>query len=391
MKIYQLYNQQRSPFGGEVAVIEMTTHLLEKNGNISRLIMKSSRGVDKSLTRKIEAFFGGIYNVKSYHEMKRFLREDLPDIVHVHSVYPMFSPSVLVACRRAGIPVVMTVHSHILTCPNWYHLYKDTICEECLGGREYRCFLKNCRDNIIESFAYAVRSSVARIFRLFHDNVTLFIALTDFAKQKLVAAGFPGEQIEILSNTATFPDTVVDPATGEYIAYAGRLSLEKGVNVLLSATEHLGKIPIRLAGDGPSFQRMKAEGPANVTFVGMLCGDMLASFYRNARIVVVPSLCYEQFGLVAVEAMGHGLPVIASRIGGLPEVVDDGITGMLFEPGNPEDLARKIRFLWDNPEICRQMGNAGRKKAVQQYSQSVYYDNLMNIYLKAMKKNSNQN
>ena len=124
--------------------------------------------------------------------MRRALAEDRPDIVHVHSVYPMFSPSVLVACRKANVPVVMTVHSDILTCPTWHHLYKGRVCEDCVGGHEYRCVLKNCRNNILESSAYALRSSVARRFRLFHDNVNVLIVMTLFAKEKLQHAGFRG-------------------------------------------------------------------------------------------------------------------------------------------------------------------------------------------------------
>lgn len=389
IKVYQVYNQQRSLFGGEPAVIDMTTRLLEMHGNVSRLIMKSSRGLEKSLIKRIGAFCGGIYNVKSYYEMKRLLKEDSPDVVHVHSLYPMFSPSVLVACRQAGIPVVMTVHSHILTCPNWYHLYKGKICEECLGGHEYRCIMNNCRESILESLAYALRGSVARAFRLFHDNVTLFIALTKFAKQRLISSGFRDEQIEVVPNTATLSESIINPGNGEYIAYAGRLSLEKGVDTLLSAGSQLGFIPIKIAGDGPMFGEMSERAPANVTLVGMLPQDRLANFYSKAKAVVIPSICYEQFPIVAVEAMGHGLPVIASRLGGLPEVIDNNVTGLLFEPGNPDDCAKKIEFLWENPELCRQMGNAGKEKAFRQYSEDVYYNNLIEVYKKAMKMVNN--
>jgi glycosyltransferase involved in cell wall biosynthesis len=153
MKVLQVYNETRSRFGGEPAVVEATMRVLAQNGHEPRLLMKSSRVLENSVLKRMSAFWGGVYNIRAYHEMRRLLEKDRPDVVHVHGVFPMFSPSVLVACRRAGVPVVMTVHSHNLTCPTWHHLYKGHICEDCLGGHEYQCVLKNCRDNILESTA----------------------------------------------------------------------------------------------------------------------------------------------------------------------------------------------------------------------------------------------
>jgi len=384
MKIYQIYNEQRSLFGGEISVIEMTMRLLEINGNVTRLIMKSSRGIDKSLLKKISAFFSGIYNVNSYRQIQRLIEEDPPDVVHVHSLYPMFSPSVLVACRRAGIPVVMTLHNQSLTCPTWHHLYKGNVCEECTGGHEYRCVLKNCRENVFESIAYALRSSVARSFRIFYDNVTLFIVMTNFSKNKLINSGFRENQIVVVPNAACISNVGNKPSTGEYIAYAGRISKEKGISTLLSASMQNTELPIRIAGDGPQYSEIAAQAPSNVMFVGMLNRAELDDYYNHAQFVVLPSICYESFPVVAVEAMSHSLPIIASRLGGLPEVIEDGITGLLFEPGNSMDLANKMHLLWKNPELCRKMGKAGREKAVLQYSQSVYYKNLIEAYEKAI-------
>jgi len=384
MKVYQIYNEQRSLFGGEISVINMTMRMLEMNGNVTKLVMKSSRGIEKSLLKKIAAFCNGIYNVKSYRQIQRLIEEDPPDVVHVHSLYPMFSPSVLVACRRAGIPVVMTLHNHTLTCPTWHHLYKGNICEECTGGHEYRCVLKNCRENAFESIAYALRSSIARGFRLFHDNVSLFIVLTDFSKNKLINAGFREDQIVVVPNAAYISDVAANPSTGEYIAYVGRISHEKRIGTLLSASAQNAQLQIRIAGDGPRFAEMADHAPANVKFIGMLNRAELDDFYKQSRFVVVPSICYESLPVVAVEAMSHALPIIASRLGGLPEVIEDGITGLLFEPSNSNDLAEKMQILWENPELCRQMGKAGRDKAVRQYSQMVYYNNLIETYEKAI-------
>jgi glycosyltransferase involved in cell wall biosynthesis len=386
VKILQIYNEQRSRFGGEPTVLEATLRVLEQNGHEVRLVMKSSRVLENSILRRINAFWGGVYNIRAYREMRRLIENDRPDVVHVHSVYPMFSPSILVACRRSNVPVVMTVHSHNLTCPAWYHLYEGRVCEDCVGGHEYRCVVKNCRNNILESAAYALRSSVARSFRLFHDNVSVLISLTPFAKAKLVQAGFREDQIAVVPNPACVKQTAADASAGEYVAFAGRVSPEKGIDTLLAAASQLANIPFKVAGDGPVFSEMKAKAPANVEFLGQLGPDQLNWFYERSRMLVVPSVWFEQFPMVVLEAMGRALPVIGSRIGGLPEIIEDGLTGGTFEPGNSNDLACQVRHLWDDPQLCRRMGIAGRQKVLREYTEDAYFHNLMAVYQAAIQR-----
>lgn len=127
---------------------------------------------------------------------------------------------------------------------------------------------------------------------------------------------------------------------------------------------------------------IRHDAPANLEFIGYR--DELSSFYANARIIVLPSICFEGFPGVIAEAMLHAKPVVCSRIGGLPEIVDDGVTGLLSEPGNAEDLAGKIRYLWDRPALCREMGQAGREKVLREYSPEKYYERLMAVYEQAI-------
>ena len=129
---------------------------------------------------------------------------------------------------------------------------------------------------------------------------------------------------------------------------------------------------------------------ANVMFMGHMNRDRLVRFYRNARFLVVPSIWFETFGLVVVEAMSQGLPVIASRIGALPEIVEDGVTGFLFDPGKIKELMSKMKLLWENEDLCREMGKAARRKAMQDYSEDVYYKRLMAVYKKAIEINNEQ-
>jgi glycosyltransferase involved in cell wall biosynthesis len=383
MRLLQLYNQYRSMCGGEERVVQMTAALVEKNGGQARLLMRSSRGLDQRFSSKAKAFVTGIYNIGSYQDVRRAVREFRPDVVHAHNLYPMLSPSALAACRREGVPVVLSVHNYSMTCPHWVHFRNGNLCEKCVGGREYHCVLQNCRGNRIESLGYALRTATARKFGLFRKNATLVIALTRFARQRLIDSGFSADQVVVLPNMV---DQVEAPSVtnkGQYVAFAGRFSAEKGIDTLLDAAREHAHIPVRLAGDGPlAHQDMSA--PGQVTFAGRLERKGMDRFFRNARMVVVPSRWFEVCPLVISESMMHGLPVIASRIGGLGELVEEGKTGLLFEPGNHQDLAAKIALLWNNPRLCHAMGQAGRAKAMREYSAENYSRGLMEIYHSAM-------
>jgi glycosyltransferase involved in cell wall biosynthesis len=182
-----------------------------------------------------------------------------------------------------------------------------------------------------------------------------------------------------------------DNDIGEYIGYAGRISPEKGVPVFLGAARNCENIPFKLAGDYQRIPNIPQTATENVEFLGNLGKEKLFEFYKNCRMLVMPSLWYEGFPGVILEAMAHGRPVVCSRIGGLPEIVEDGKTGLLFEPGNPDDLVEKIQYLWERPEISIQMGNEGRKKVLKEYSQEKYYSRLMKVYEKAISIKSGSN
>lgn len=384
MKVLQVYNQYRSLFNGEEKVVFDTVELLKQHGHEVELWMRSSRGIEQSLGEKAKAFFSGVYSFEARQAMQQRLTRNPVDVVHAHNLYPLFSPSVISACKRQQVPVLLSLHNQNLTCPKADHLRNGSICESCTGaGRELNCVLKNCRGSWVESVGYALRSAAARKLRMFHDNVTFFIALTEFAKRRLVANGFRESQIRVLPNTAPDVDEAVDPAAGQYIAFAGRLSEEKGITTLLKAGGIASETPLALAGSGPLDELVASSASDNVQRRGRLDQTQMRDFYRNARALVLPSTCFEMCPLVILEAMAHGLPVIASRIGGLGELVDDGETGLLFEPGNADELADKLKQLWSDPERCRQMGAAGRAKALREYSTATYLRRLTGLYREA--------
>ena len=249
-----------------------------------------------------------------------------------------------------------------------------------MGGGEYHCVLRNCRANLLESVAYAVRSAFARKQRLFHDNVTLFLRLSQFAKSRLVAAGFDAARIIVLPNMVFAAGPPADASQGQYAAFAGRLSAEKGVSTLLSAAAEFPQCPVRIAGSGPLGEALGSSLPPHTAFVGQLETREMPAFYRQARFVVMPSLTFEMCPLVILEAMSHGIPVITSRREAQSELVEDGVTGLLFEPGDHEDLRRQMRRLWESPALCRQLGLAGYERVVRDHSEDGYYRRLIAAY-----------
>ena len=384
MKLLQIYNQYRSLFNGEEAVVQLTAELVEKHGGSARLLTRSSRDIGKSFAARTRAFFSGIYSREAYHSMEQLLAEDRPDIVHAHNLYPLFSPSVLAACRRANVPVVMSIHNQQMTCPRADHLYRGSICDKCVGGGEYNCVLQNCRENVFESVAYAARAAFARKMRLFHDNVTLFLALSEFAKSQLVAAGFDETRIVVLKNMVAATPGPANPSQGTYAAFAGRISQEKGLHTLVEAATGVSDCPIQLAGSGPMLEQLVRVAPPHVEFKGRLDATQMQQFYRGARFVVTPSITYEMCPLVIIEAHSHGIPVIASRLGAQRELVEDGVNGLLFEPGDADDLRRKMKQLWGDPDLCRRLGQAGYERVGREHSEASYYERLMGIYGRAI-------
>jgi len=381
MKILHIHNKYRYRSGEDV-VFDAITALLKKKGEFVVKFTRSSQNIKTPLD-KIYASMQGIYSFSTAQAFKSIVENELPDVVHVHNIYPLISPSIMPVCLKHNLPVIMRCPNYRLICPIGELFSKEEICNRCTKGREYWCVIKNCRHNIFTSSSYAIRSMVARKLRFFQNNVTLFVPPSKFVKRCLIEAGYKEDRIEVLPNMVSIPIVAADPRRGNYIAYSGGFMPKKGIDTLISATRQT-RLPLKLAGDFSRLPELTKNTPSNIEFVGFLNKKKINYFYRNARFLVTPSKSYEPFGLVIAEAMANGLPVIASRIGGIPEVVDDEITGFLFEPGNIKELIIKIQLLWNNPSLCLKMGMAGREKAIREFSEDVYYKRLMKIYKKAI-------
>jgi len=369
---------------GEEIQFDAIGKLLAEQGHDISLYTRNSEVIARSAAGELKAFFTGIWNPRSRRDMRKLLGEKRPDLVFVQNLYPLISPSILPLFRQEGIPIVMRVANYRLMCPNGLHLSHGSVCERCLGGKEYWCLLMNCEENIFKSAGYALRNAVARIEGWYKKNVAEYICASTFLRNRMQEAGFAEERLHIIPNVVPDVERTDIAGAQDYVAYVGRISREKGVGVLIAAAERCPEIPFRFAGNlNPSF-RLPSSLPKNIEFTGFLGKKALSEFYTGARFVVSCSECFETFGISAAEAMLHEKPVIASRIGVFPEFVQEGITGMLAEPGNADDLARKVRELWEQqPDLCRAMGKAGRQRALSEYSPDVYYARIMNVLMKS--------
>jgi len=225
---------------------------------------------------------------------------------------------------------------------------------------------------------------VARWLRLFIDNVAIYVVFTEFQHQKLIADGFPSEKIFVIPNVVNCKGLRNVTDKGEYVGHVGRISPEKGISVLVEAARRCPEIPFRTTGSPARMPHLVHEAPDNFEFAGFIDDHELEAFYVRSRFIVIPTLCYEGFPTVCAEAMMSGKAVIVSHIGGMTEIIEDRVTGLLFEPGNASDLAEKIRYLWDRPGLCHEMGQAGHAKALREYSAEKYYERLIRVFEKAI-------
>ncbi len=379
MKVLQVHNRYRLR-GGEDAVFDNTIRILRAGGVAVCTFARDSRDLPDTTAAKAGAMISGVWSGAAKRAMRATLRRERPDVVHVHNLYPLLSPSVLAACDDAGVPVVMTAHNYRLSCPIGTHYVHGAACMRCAGGHEQHCFLRNCRGSRAESAGYALRSWLANRNHWFRRPVQRFLAISAYLRDHLITQGFDADTVTVVPNTVAIPADATDPAEGSYALFCGRLSEEKGVDILIAAAHAAPEVPVRIAGDGPLRPALESIAPPNVRFLGRLDAGELAAAYRGARFFVAPAMWHEAFGLVVAEAMAHGLPVIASRMGAHTELIADGARGHLFSAGDDTALAETMHALWKDPARCRDMGAAARRYAAEEFGEARYFERLIAVY-----------
>lgn len=383
MRILMIHNEYGAR-GGEEDAVEALATLLTEHGHRVCWFRRSSCEIAGSLGGKAKAFFAGIHNPFAADSLAATLDEIRPDVVQVQNIYPLLSPAIFGPMRERGLPVVMRCSNYRLFCPNGLHLIGGQVCERCLStGGELWCVLRNCEGEVLKSTGYALRNAWARISRRILNGVDIFIVQTRFQKEKFVARGIPEGRIGIVPGLVPYQEAAERSGTGDLVSYVGRISPEKGIEDFLAAAACLPRVPFAVAGSGNGMEALRRRSPANVCWLGFVQAAELRQLYLKSRIVVVPSRCYEGFPNVIVQAMACGCPVVGARIGAMTDIIDHGETGLLFEPGDPEDLARILEFLYGDQELCRTLGRAGEEKVSTQYSRESVYAALMTVYEEA--------
>jgi glycosyltransferase involved in cell wall biosynthesis len=385
MKILVAHNFYRAAAtSGEDAVFRNECALLEQRRVEIVRFERHNDDIDEStLAKKVTLALNGAWSRQSYDDLSRLIRQTTPDIVHFHNTFPLISPSAYAACQDHGVPVVQTMHNYRLSCTNGMLLRDEKPCELCVGrwpwpALQHRCY----RSSLLATGAQVWRMMGNHLRGTYHRLVDCYIALTQFAANKLIQGGLPAGRIVVKPNALAAIPAEGDGG-GHYAVFVGRLGPEKGVKTLLNAWRNDSTYPLKIIGDGPLRLDLEREARAshlNVEFLGIQTKQEVLQALRGAEFIVVPSVCYEGLPTVVLEAFACGTPVVASRIGSLDEMVQDGETGVKFQAGDAEDLGRTIAELRRDPGTLVQMRRKARSAFLENYTPDRNFERLMSIY-----------
>lgn len=371
--------------GGEDSVVESEVELLKAKGHDVRLWLRRNADIASMPTWQVAR--DTLWSVRSEHELEALSHDWRPDVMHVHNTSLLLSPSVFWAAKRLGIPVVQTLHNFRLGCLNATFLRDGQVCESCIGKPPLKGVVHGCfRNSRAQSAVLASSVMLHRWRGTYTEQIDRFIVLTEFARQKFLQIGLPAEKLCVKPNFLPWCDAP-NPHKREGGLYVGRLSVEKGIDVLLQATHHLDldRYPMTVLGTGP--QADATRHALGQHYRGhMPLPDVLKQM-EKAAFLILPSVCYEGFPRTVVEAFSRGLPVIASRLGSMAELIKDGETGLLFEAGNATELAERIRWAHEHPAAMAAMGARARQAYEQHFTADSNHQTLMTVYQQAMRSN----
>jgi glycosyltransferase involved in cell wall biosynthesis len=329
-----------------------------------------------------------VWNPDTFHELRELIRRERPALMHCTNTFPLISPAAYYAARAEGIPIVQSLRNYRLFCLNTCFLRRSRVCENCLGrvfpwpGVLHGCY----RSSLMASAVVAAMLGVHRGLRTWTRMVDRYFTLTEFSRGKFIEGGLPAERVGVKPNFI-HPDPGPGRGQGGYAVFIGRLSPEKGIRTLLSAWSRLnGRLPLKIVGDGPLAESVKAAaaGTPEIDWLGRKSHQEVLALLGEAVCLVMPSIWYETFGRIIIEAYAKGTPVVASRLGAMAELVEDGRTGLLFESGHADDLALKVQTFLDNPDQCKLIRFAARREYEEKYTAQINYRMLMRIYEEAL-------
>jgi glycosyltransferase involved in cell wall biosynthesis len=381
MRVLVLHNRYRVA-GGEDVAVAAEVALLRGRGHDVTLVEVDNADIAGPAARAGVAF-GTPYRPARRRWARQLAERTGAQVVHVHNFFPLLSPSVVDGARDTGAAVIQTMHNYRAICANGLLMREGRVCESCVGRIGWPALGHRCyRGSLAGSAAVVAMQQAIRCGGLWDRPGTRLIALTDFVRDKLIEGGLPAHRLVIKPNFVA-PVDVDASAVRDGVLFVGRLSPEKGVDVLLRAARRLLHRRFTVVGGGDD-ARWRSMAPGNMTFTGPLPGDAAREAMTRAALLVMPSLWYEGFPLTLIEAMARATPVVASRIGSLAELVEDGVTGRLVPPGDHAALAEAIEALLADPAASRRIGEAGKAITDARYDPASNGARLEDIYREAI-------
>lgn len=336
-----------------------------------------------------------IWSSEAKEKLKALLKKEKVDLAHLHNIDRHLTPAIIPVLKKYKIPIVMTLHDYKIICPNSLLFTHEEICERCLGKKFYSSWRQKCiKDSCPASLIGSVEAYYHDLRKVW-QGVDLFLSPSQFMRQKMIEFGHEEEKVVYLPmflGTEKQRNKGTQPKAGQplaekkqkdgYFLYFGRLSGEKGVGFLIKVFAQLPHEKLKIAGSGPQEKELirLAKGCKNVEFLGFQNKKAMVALLQEAKAVIIPSLWYENAPYTVMEAMERGKVVIGSRIGGIPELIEDQQTGLLFRPQDTQDLMSKIEYLYHHPEKLALWGENAQKKAREVFNPEVHYQKLLQTY-----------
>ena len=371
--------------GGENHVFREEGHILRAHGEEIAEYVRHNHEIDGyGPLRKARALGGGLYSRRTAREAAEIVRSFRPQVAIVQNVFPLISPSLYRVLHALRVPVVQLVFNYRFLCPSAQLFTEGAVCERCLHGSTWNAVVHRCiRQDRALSLWYASIVGLHRAWGTFRKAITRFVVPHPFVGRKLVEGGFAADRIRVNANPYRLPAYTPRAASPPYLLYVGRVVPEKGLLTLLEALSHVPPpLRVEIVGDGAGMDELRAflhqhpDVAARVTLRGTLWGDDLRELEEGATAYVLPSRWYDPSPLLLYNALSRGKPALATEMGSQPEIVTDGVDGLIFRAGDARDLAEKIRRLIDQPELGEALGRAGRDKAERHFTPEAHYGRL---------------
>lgn len=373
--------------GHEVAFFSMQDEKNIKTG-CKEYFVENSDMNSKNIFKALDV----IYSRKNKKAMEKALDDFKPDIVHLNNFQRQLSASIIKPIKKRNIPIVFTAHDLQAICPAIVMLDSQRqICEKCLNGKYVNCAKNKCIKNSgLKSILGTVESKYYRYKKIYINKIDKIITPSEFYKLKLIQDGIPGNNIEAIHNFIDMDNYNVEVEDDGYAFYFGRLIKEKGIFTLLEAFKSLKDKKLLIAGDGPDLEKIKEylnknNMQENVKLLGYIDSDKVKEYVRKSRFIVVPSIWYENCPYSVLETLAIGKLIIGSNLGGIPELVKNNESGLIYTYNKPKELQEKMRVLFENKELADELGKNAKQIAKKEYSKESYYNKIINIYEGAVK------